>query len=201
MDYASAIWGTKKYSKCETVQNRAMRIFLGVGKVTPVVAMYGDLAWIPPFIRHQVSSVKLWHRLCSMESDRITRKVFNMDYTRNKGWCADVKRILMDSDLETMFTNRDVTPFTTDGLAAWVEKKLMDKYINSWKTSLVNYSRLDIYSNVKDSYTQEGYLCQCNNRLYRTTIAKLRMGTFHFGWKGVDIDIFLGKREYARTVI
>ena len=34
MDYASGIWGAKKYSKSENVQNRAMRTFLGVGKYT-----------------------------------------------------------------------------------------------------------------------------------------------------------------------
>ena len=32
MDFASGIWGAKKYSKSENVQNRAMRSFLGVGK-------------------------------------------------------------------------------------------------------------------------------------------------------------------------
>ena len=30
LDYSSGVWGFKKFSKCDTVQNRAIRLFLGV---------------------------------------------------------------------------------------------------------------------------------------------------------------------------
>ena len=43
MDYSSAIWGYKDYNKNNTVQHRAMRTFLGVGKYTAIPALYGEL--------------------------------------------------------------------------------------------------------------------------------------------------------------
>ena len=48
----------KKYKKCETIQNRAMRTFLGVTKATPGLGMYRELGWLPPSYRHQISRVK-----------------------------------------------------------------------------------------------------------------------------------------------
>ena len=48
----------KKYKKCETIQNRAMRTFLGVTKATPGLGMYGELGWLPPSYRDQISRVK-----------------------------------------------------------------------------------------------------------------------------------------------
>ena len=45
MNYASAVWGSSKFEKCQTIQNRAMRTFLGVGKTAPLSAIMGDLAW------------------------------------------------------------------------------------------------------------------------------------------------------------
>jgi hypothetical protein len=51
MDYASEIWGYKKYSKLETVQNRAIKGYLGVGKTCPTPMIVGDSGWYPTHIR------------------------------------------------------------------------------------------------------------------------------------------------------
>ena len=40
-DYASEIWGYKNYSKPNLIQNRAMRIFLGVHRYAPVAGLEG----------------------------------------------------------------------------------------------------------------------------------------------------------------
>ena len=47
IDYGASIWGTKDYSCINAVKNRAMRFFMGVGKYTPNLALYGDMGWIP----------------------------------------------------------------------------------------------------------------------------------------------------------
>ena len=51
MGYAAAAWGYTRYSKCDTIQNRAMRTFLGVNKVTPTAALYADTNWTPPIVK------------------------------------------------------------------------------------------------------------------------------------------------------
>ena len=59
MDYAPATWGYTKYSKWESIQNRAMRTLLGVGNMTPVVALYGNLYWTHPYMKTQARSCQI----------------------------------------------------------------------------------------------------------------------------------------------
>ena len=47
IDYGACIWGARTYSCISSVQNRAMRFFLGVGRRTPVAALQGDMGWYP----------------------------------------------------------------------------------------------------------------------------------------------------------
>ena len=89
-----------------------------------------------------------------------------------------MKSILRECDLEQMFASRQGTEWSVNELGKYVEQKLLDRYINRWRESLVTYSRLDLYMEVKDTYNQEDYLTRCNNRLNRSTIAKLRMGVY-----------------------
>ena len=44
MDYSSEIWNYKNHWNTNVVQNRAMRIFLGVHRFTPVAGLEGDMA-------------------------------------------------------------------------------------------------------------------------------------------------------------
>ena len=80
MDYASEIWGVKSYSFVNTIHNRAMRTYLGVGKVMPLPPIYGDMPWITPNTRHRSAAVRYWHRLTRMPESRLKERVFNWDY-------------------------------------------------------------------------------------------------------------------------
>ena len=51
VDYGTGVWGFDEYSATNSVQLRAMRVFLGVHKFAPVLAMEGDLDWLSP--RHR----------------------------------------------------------------------------------------------------------------------------------------------------
>ena len=48
MDYGCEIWGYKQRGRCDVVQHRALRTFLGVGKCTPLPTMYIDMAGTHP---------------------------------------------------------------------------------------------------------------------------------------------------------
>ena len=52
MDYSSCIWGSEHYNTLEATQNNALRFFLGVGRSYPIVALQGDMSWIPTGFRH-----------------------------------------------------------------------------------------------------------------------------------------------------
>ena len=57
LDYSSVVWGYPEIPKIDTVQYRAMRIFLGVHKHAPNLAVAGDMGWTTGRVR------RLWNRL------------------------------------------------------------------------------------------------------------------------------------------
>ena len=62
-DYAAEIWGFKNYTKPNQIQNRAIIIFLGVHRFTPVTGLDGDMAWMSPQYKRWLSMLRLWNRL------------------------------------------------------------------------------------------------------------------------------------------
>ena len=50
MDYSSGVWGYNHFEKAESVQHKAMRIFLGVHRFAPILALEGegDFGWVTP---------------------------------------------------------------------------------------------------------------------------------------------------------
>ena len=55
-EYAADIWGFKDISACNTVQNRAMRYYMGVHRFAPIAGMRGDFGWsCTKYRRHQLN--------------------------------------------------------------------------------------------------------------------------------------------------
>uniref|UniRef100_A0ABM0MRX3 RNA-directed DNA polymerase from mobile element jockey-like n=1 Tax=Saccoglossus kowalevskii TaxID=10224 RepID=A0ABM0MRX3_SACKO len=46
LDYCSGVWGFSKFEKCEMIQNRALRFFLGTHRFSPLPAVKGDTGWV-----------------------------------------------------------------------------------------------------------------------------------------------------------
>ena len=76
IEYGAAIWGTKEYSCINSVKNKAMRFYMGVGKYTPNLALYGDMGWIPCNINQWTCVFRNWSRNTRMCNNRINKKVF-----------------------------------------------------------------------------------------------------------------------------
>ena len=62
------------------VKNRAMRFFMGVGKYTPNLSLYGDMGWIPCNVKQWTAVFRLWSRFCKMDNDRLNKRVFMWSY-------------------------------------------------------------------------------------------------------------------------
>ena len=43
IEYVASIWGCREFTCINAIKNRAMRFFMGVGKYTPNLALYGDM--------------------------------------------------------------------------------------------------------------------------------------------------------------
>ncbi|CAG2197290.1 unnamed protein product [Mytilus edulis] len=136
MDYASGVWGSKRFDVLERLQYRAIRTFLGVGKTSPIPAITGDMGWTSILVNNQCNIVRLWCRLMKLPDFRISRKVFLWDIdlsTRYKNtWFNSVKTILNNSGLSALIncTNNHDT-ISTKYVIESVKTKLVDTFKNT----------------------------------------------------------------------
>ncbi len=76
LDYASGIWGYKKYENIYTFQNRAIHLYLGVHSFAPNLAINGDMGRICSLTRRKLEIIRMWNRLIKMDNIRLTKKYF-----------------------------------------------------------------------------------------------------------------------------
>ena len=180
MNYASCIWGYVRHTKCDTVQHRAMRTILGVSKVTPVAAMYGDLNWIPPYVQHKCEVAKYWLRLLNMPEHRLTKKVFNHDQTlalRGRIYLgSEVKLILEHAHLD-IWENRNNEQLADQIITKCIAEAQMSEFYLKMRSYINSMSRLNVYKSLKSDFQLEQYVNILSNRKLRSLFAKSRMGT------------------------
>jgi hypothetical protein len=76
IDYGSAIWGHKEFSCIKSVQFRACRFFMKVGRYTPNSAVMGDMGWSTPQHRIYVNIIRQWCRLSHLPETRLNHRTF-----------------------------------------------------------------------------------------------------------------------------
>ena len=77
IEYSSFLLGYKAYSDIEKIQNNLMRSFLGVGRNASIVALIGDMGWLPIATMTKLNCIRFWLRLSNMTNDRLNKQVFN----------------------------------------------------------------------------------------------------------------------------
>ncbi len=91
LDYCSSVWGYCNLDKIDTVQNKALRLFLGVHTFAPNLSINADMEWIPSMICRHTKILRMWNRFVKMKDNRLTKKVFFWDKTFSRfSWCSDI---------------------------------------------------------------------------------------------------------------
>ncbi len=144
LDYCAGVWGHNAHDHMDTVQNRALRSFLGVHRFASNVVINGDMAWCPSKVRRKLCMLKLWNRINAMPNDRMTKKVLMWDVKCGYAntWSADVKHIFQSCNLAYVYENCEVCDTSTLKVA---EEQLMSAYIDKWKDDLYNNNNKTIY--------------------------------------------------------
>ena len=166
--YASAAWGHHKYSKCETIQHRAMRTILGVGRITPVGALYGDLDWIPMHIKQRLEVLKFAKRIHKMQENRLTKTIFQHEH---KNCTRSPLNIILQA------ANIDVDNIEiTDQVIKCVFDSEMRLFHQKLERDMQDMSRLSVYREIKSGFQLEKYVLAMRDRKQRSLFAKARMG-------------------------
>ena len=169
MDYCAGVWGYNVLDKIDTVQNRALRLYLGVHKFAPNKAINADMGWITSRTRRHISMLSLWNRLVQMDDNRLTKQVFLWDKTHN-GWCKNIKDIMNTIQCIECF-NEDAT--VDLGQA---RELLHSIYCENWRNDVMNFPKLRTYIMYKREYGAEPYVKLVHNRGHRSVMAQFRCG-------------------------
>ena len=100
LEYSCAVSPCTKANEIDVIQNWAMHYFLGVHKYATNVGLSGDMEWIKHCYNKYLFVFRFWNRWLYMEEYRLTKQIFNWNYVNQRGWCQDIKHLLIQLDLE-----------------------------------------------------------------------------------------------------
>jgi hypothetical protein len=173
LDYCSGIWGYQNFGYLDTVQNRAIRFFLGIHRFAPNLAVNGDAGWVSCTTRRRTEMLRFWNRIVDMSDSRLTKKVFMWDYSKrtNKGnWNSDVYKLFSKIDKVDIYrglTKVDIQ--VAKGL-------LIEQDKLQWYDNMQSVSKLNFYKLFKNDFCPESYIFKIHNRAHRSVFAQLRCG-------------------------
>ena len=124
--------------------------FLGVHRFTHILALHGEVGWLPSKIRRWTNMIRYWNRLLLFDDYRITKLSFEMDYSRcHNNWCSDLKDVLHKIIMEHFFQSKSIINLQK------AQQKLQRLYSESWIDSSEHVSRLRTYITFKNVYETE----------------------------------------------
>lgn len=171
LEYGAGVWGFGKYQQCDIIQNRAMRYFLGVHRLTPVVAMQGDMGWLPMRFNRLLCMLRLWNRFLSLDDNRLTKFIFNYDWNlQNKNWSAELHDIFTMCDFSYIFRNKLKCNLND------MKAVLHNIASVQWRNEVELKPKLRFYKLLKSSIRTEDYITGCLPRYRRSLFAQLRFG-------------------------
>ena len=168
--YAAGVWGFKDVKQVNSIQNRAIRCFLGVHAFAPSLAIQGDMGWEPMEIRQKGEVIRLWNRLVNMSESRLTKKVFNWDKAHNGPWTKGVFSILREADLAYVFLNMLCCNINL------LKQKIFCNHKEKWSNDIWSKPKLRSYVQIKHCFGTEPYVKSFLTRNQRSLCAQLRAG-------------------------
>ena len=179
MNYASGVWGYRRYDKPNTVHNRAIRSFLGVHRYSSNVAIQGDVGWKWPIVHRKLEMLKLFRRIFLMSNESLTRQIMKWDWQhkgRTWSWC--VRDILKETSQHNVcYKNfEEYNNVDFNSVLDKAEIELMRIEVKRWQSELDKQQKLRTYKLFKESFQTEVYVQINMPKSTRSFIAQLRSG-------------------------
>jgi len=171
LNYGGEVWGSRKSYSINRIQNRAIRYFLGLPPKTLLSALQGEMGWLTQSSKKWTSMCRFWNRLIKMNTLRITRKIFEWDWSRESdSWCQDMKYIFDKLNLSEVWLNKTECDINV------VQERLLEIDAKEWAEERDSKPKLRTYRIFKNSYVVEKYILQCTPKHERSLMAQLRCG-------------------------
>ncbi len=116
LDNCSCIWGYQRFGQIDTIQNRAIRFYLGIHKFAPNLAINGHVGWISSSVRRKSETLRYWNRLIHTDSERLTKEVFHWDFNRrltSGNWNSDIYKVFSSLNKLDIYENMEEVDFAS----------------------------------------------------------------------------------------
>ena len=194
--YGAGIWGSKEYTKLNSIQNRACRYFLGLPKTASNLASRGDMGWLSVHAKQKLEMVRLWCRLKNMDETRLTRKIFDWSYSVSlsnvKTWEHNVKKYLREANM-SHYAGKE--PVNTKASLSMFRDYLNKKDKADWARNVwddtnneTNGNKLRLYRCFKSDIFVETYVTTIMPFAHKRGLAMLRCGS-------LPLEVELGRRK------
>lgn len=174
MLYGAEVWGYNNFANINKVQQRAMRVFLGVHSFAPIAGIEGDMGWVAPRYKQWLKMLSFWNRLVQLDTGRITKKVFDWSHSMAMAgytnWCSQVQAICRILNIEDTFINREQCDLN------YCEEMLRNIQEAEWKENVNKKPKLRFYSLFKKTFRTENYVKLNLDPQQRSLTAQLRLG-------------------------
>ncbi|XP_053394824.1 uncharacterized protein LOC123524463 [Mercenaria mercenaria] len=190
LDYCSGVWGYRKFQTIDNIQHKAIRYFLGVHRFAPLIAINGDIGWLPSNYRRWLNMIRYWNRLINFDDHRLTKYVFKLDYTNGRSnWCSELKDVLIKLILNVHYENKSAVNLQT------VSEKRNNYFSNIWRNSLPNVSKLRTYAKFKNVFKTENYTLLNLRKYERSMLTQFRCGILPLR---IETGRYIGERPEDR---
>ena len=144
------------------------------------------MGWLPIQFRLQLVVIKLWQRLCTVDSSRLVQQIFmwscNLADRGQKNWCFHAREIL-----RSLMVFSNVNPAVPQALTYAMSTKHQWAWLGrvSDKNSLNSKSggRLAIYRSLKCSPRTENYLEEVFNQGIGELWSNFGVAASHWNWR------------------
>jgi len=170
--YSAGVWGTKRFTFTDAIQNRAQRMFLGVHRYACNEAINAEMGWRSMFTKQILCVLRLWNRLCQMDENRLCKQIFNEDHKRCKrNWCADVKKFLEMATGDNLHYDNKLTVNVKE---CGIILDELDKI--NWEVNIEKKPKLRTFRIFKKTYQTENYVKRYLSKSSRAILAQFRCG-------------------------
>ncbi len=109
LDYCAEVWGFQDFREIDYVQNKAIRICLGVHRFAPLNAINCDMGWSASDVSRKVVMCRFWNRIIAMEDNRLPKIILNwavnLKYVNT--WSNNMKEVLYELSIKNNSDNRE----------------------------------------------------------------------------------------------
>lgn len=180
--YASELWGFKENKQIEKVHLYACKLFVNLPVRTPNDMIYGELGRYPLAIDSAARCIQYWFRVLKQDDTRYSKMAYlcllSMHERGKTNWVTHVKSLLCECGFGLVWICGGVA--NEKQFLRYFKDRLKGNFGQMWLTHLQDSPRFEIFQSFKDSIGREQYLDTICVTIYRTALARFRLGVSPF---------------------